>query len=103
MTRDKLDSKIVKKMNGATLLALQMLPQPNYDVKNWKPHSILVIDSFYNYKKLDFADSTQAPKLSLEHNLKKARNIERIMQYFHKNPWAHITGNERGFSVILDE
>jgi hypothetical protein len=52
---------VVKKLNGAKLLVLEMLPQDNFDEDNFKPHSMLMIDSHYNYTQVDFTDASSEP------------------------------------------
>jgi hypothetical protein len=36
-------------MGGARLLALEMQPPETFNAENFKPHSLLIIDSNYNY------------------------------------------------------
>jgi hypothetical protein len=60
-SKDKLQKTTVKKINNAKLLALQMLPQDNFDEDNYRQHSMLIMDSQCNYQQLDFIDSDSEP------------------------------------------
>ena len=84
-------------------MAFVLQHHPIYDTENFKRHYLITLDNQGDYKQYCFQDSDTEPKITLQRNITGLEHFDRIMNYLEVNPWSMMVGEERGFTVILDE